>query len=411
MIATISNLYKNAYTGLTKRIWLLSIIMLINRSGAMVLPYMTLYCLKSGYTIEQAGWSVAIYGAGSLVGAFLGGKISDAIGFYYVQFAALFFGGILFLVLGQMNSFLSFAICVFFLSMVNESFRPANATAITHYSTPENITQSFSLVRLAINIGFGLGSAVGGFLASVNYKLLFWVDGCTSICAAIFLIVLLPRVNHRSQKEKIITKNYSAEKKLSPYRDKKFLWFLVFQLLFAICFFQMFSTIPVFFHNDLGLNEFWIGVVMCMNGILIAIFEMVIVFKLEGRQPYLKLIYRGTLLMALSFFLLNIPGVNGFAIAFFSMLIITFAEMLGMPFMNSYYISRSTQQNRGQYAALYTMAWSAAQIIGSSGGTKIAAKAGYANLWWIIGGICLVSAAGYFWLYKKSLTKNATHFQ
>lgn len=83
------------------------------------------------------------------------------------------------------------------------------------------------------------------------------------------------------------------------------------------------------------------------------------------------------------------------------MLLITIAEMVSMPFMNSYYISRSTEGNRGQYAGYYTMAWSAAQVIGSASGTQIAYAAGFNNLWWIIGGICLVTAFG----YNKLLTK------
>jgi predicted MFS family arabinose efflux permease len=45
---------------------------------------------------------------GSIVGALLGGKISDRLGFfYYVQFGALLLGGTMFIVLGQMNSYLS----------------------------------------------------------------------------------------------------------------------------------------------------------------------------------------------------------------------------------------------------------------------------------------------------------------
>jgi len=35
--------YRNAYTGLSRSTWLLSLIMLINRSGTMVVPFMTLY--------------------------------------------------------------------------------------------------------------------------------------------------------------------------------------------------------------------------------------------------------------------------------------------------------------------------------------------------------------------------------
>ena len=166
MLSATANLYRNAYTGLTRRMWLLAIVMLINRCGTMVLPYMTLYCRHIGYSTKQAGYVVGVYGLGSMTGAFLGGKISDRFGFYYTQFFALFCGGMLFILLGQMNSFDSICICTFFLSMVNESFRPANATAIAHYSSSQNRTQSFSLVRLAINLGWGIGGALGGFLAS-----------------------------------------------------------------------------------------------------------------------------------------------------------------------------------------------------------------------------------------------------
>jgi MFS family permease len=89
MLSRTLNLYKNAFTGLTQKIWLLSIVMLINRAGTMVLAFMTLYCNSKGYTIKQGGLVVAIYGIGSIVGAFLGGRISDKVGFYYTQFFAL----------------------------------------------------------------------------------------------------------------------------------------------------------------------------------------------------------------------------------------------------------------------------------------------------------------------------------
>ena len=105
MISATVNLYRNAYTGLNRRMWLLAVVMLINRSGTMVLPFMTLYCKHIGYSTAQGGWVVAIYGIGSLVGAFLGGKISDRFGFYYTQFFSLLCGGFLFITLGQMETY------------------------------------------------------------------------------------------------------------------------------------------------------------------------------------------------------------------------------------------------------------------------------------------------------------------
>jgi predicted MFS family arabinose efflux permease len=399
MFTSTINLYKNAYSGLSKRIWLLAIVMLINRSGTMVIAFMTLYCSKLGYTASQGGMVVAIYGLGALVGAFFGGRISDKLGFYYVQFISLLCGGLLFLLLGQMHTYVSICICAFFLSMVNESFRPANASAIAHYSTPQNRTQSFALVRLAINIGWGIGSAVGGILASINYKFLFLVDGATNIVAAILLLLILPKVTVQQQQVK--PKNTEAVSQIkSPYKDGVFLFFIAFKILFAIAFFQFFTTVPLFFNEKLHLSEFWIGFIMAMNGVLIGLVEMVIVFKLEGKKPYLTLMMYAAVLMALSFLVLLFPNFNGFFIASLCVLIMTIAEMVGMPFMNTFYISRSNESNRGQYAALYTMAWSAAQVFGSSGGSKLATVFGYTTLWWSMAGICVLAAFGYFKLQQ-----------
>ncbi len=400
MLTATVNLYKNAYTGLTRRVWLLATVMLINRSGTMVLAFMTLYINHIGYSTKLAGLVVGVYGTGSLIGAFIGGKISDRFGFYYTQFFSLFCGGLLFITLGQMKTYLSICVCTFFLAMVNESFRPANATAIAHYSTPQNRTQSFSIIRLAINLGWGVGGALGGFLASFNYHLLFWVDGLTNITAALLLLWLLPKVSLAQQRN--INKATPEKQKVKPaYADKGFLYFIGLQVLFATCFFQMFTTIPLYFKEGLHINEFWIGLLLAMNGIIIALVEMVLVFKLEGRKPYLRLMSYGTIIMAFSFFVLNIQFMHSFLIAVLSMLLMTFAEMVSMPFMNSYYISRSSEANRGQYAAYYTMAWSAAQVIGSTSGTQIAHAIGFNNLWWIIGSICLLTATGYHYLQTK----------
>lgn len=397
MISRTINLYKNAYRGLTDKIWLLSIVMLINRCGTMVLAFMTLYCNHLGFTVKQGGLVVAIYGMGAGVGALIGGKISDRFGFYYTQFIALFAGGIMFIVLGQMTTYLSICICTFFLSMINESFRPANATAIAHYSSVQNRTQSYALVRLAINLGWGIGSALGGLLASVNYHLLFWVDGCTNIAAAFMLLLLLPKVT-KYQQQNIGQKELVTNKASSPYRDKKFLYFLGFQLLFALCFFQLFTSMPLFFKEGLHLSEFNIGAVMAANGIMIAIFEMVIVFKLEGKRPYLTLISYGSFFMAISFLLLNLPFANGFLIAAFTIFVITIAEMISMPFMNSFYIGRSSDNTRGQYAGMYTLTWSTAQVIGSFAGAAFVYAYGFTALWFAVSAICMLAGAGFYWL-------------
>jgi predicted MFS family arabinose efflux permease len=404
MIAAAVNLYKNAYTGLTRRIWLLAVVMFVNRCGTMVLPFMTLYCRNIGFTTKQAGWVVAIYGLGSVAGAFIGGKTSDKVGFYKTQVFTLISGGLLFLLLGQMKTYVSICVCTFFLSMVNEAFRPANSTAIAHYSNASNRTQSFSLVRFSINIAWGVGSALGGLLAAINYKLLFWVDGFTNIGAAVLLLLLLPKVSLKEQQREPAEKK-ETQMASSPYRDRVFLFFIFFHIVFSLCFFQLFTTVPMFFKEGLHLNESVIGVVMALNGVVIALVEMVIVFKLEGKKPYLIFASAGSVVMALSYFMLNLAVLDGLFVAILSTLTVTLAEMVTLPFMNSYYISRSNESNRGSYAALYTMGWSVAQVIGSSTGAVIAYSIGFENLWWIIGGLSLVASSGFRWIQSVQKIK------
>jgi len=401
MISATARTYRNAYAGLSRETWLLSFIMLINRSGTMVVPFMTLYLTSKemGYSVGEAGYVFGLFGAGAFTGAWLGGRLTDRIGFYPVQLFTLFTGGLLFLVLGQMKTYPLICLFTFLLSFVNEAFRPANSTAIAFYSKTENRTRSYALNRLAINLGWAVGSGLGGILASFNYELLFWVDGFTNITAALIMWLLLKPADYKpvaqSPAEKADT--------LPAYKDKLFMLFIGATVLFASCFFQLFTNLPVYFERELHLSKPTIGLLMAFNGILIAVIEMVLIYRLEGKRPVMFYITRGILLVGLSFLLLNLSGI-GFMLALIMIITVTFGEILSMPFMNSYWITRTQVSNRGQYAALYTMAWSAAQTLGPMGGAQVVQYSNFQVLWYITGGLCF-AAAGIFHLLNKKERK------
>ena len=398
MVNSIFPLYRKAYGGLSAGTWWLSLVMLVNRMGTMVIPFMTMYLTQQdGFSIEKAGFVMSVFGFGAIAGAVIGGKLVDSIGYYHVQLVALVGGGILFIILGQMHSYTSICITTFILAMLNESFRPANTVAVAHYSREENKTRSYSLNRLAINLGWAAGGALGGILASFDYSLLFWVDGISNLLAAVLLyITLSPKRNPATEVKK---KEIKAERK-SAYKDRAYLIFITLTFLFALCFFQMFTTIPVFFKENFNLSVFFIGMVMAMNGLIISFFEMIIVFSLEGRRKSLYYISTGMLLVAVAFLLLNFPSINYHLLALLSMIFITFGEILTMPFMNSWWIGRAQFSNRGQYAALFSVAWASAQAIGPYSGALIAEHGGYKMLWYVIGILCLLLAAFYRRLEK-----------
>jgi predicted MFS family arabinose efflux permease len=403
MLTPLIQSYKNAYTGLSKNSWYLSIVMLINRSGTMVVPFMSVYTIqKLHFTVIQSGWVMAFFGLGAFGGAFLGGKLTDKIGFYDVQVGALFLGGIQFIILGYQHTFISISILTFVLSICNESFRPANSAAIAHYADDTNKTRSYSLNRLAVNLGWAVGGGLGGFLASINYHLLFWVDGCTNIFAAVLLLSLMPR----SQIRKSVKDVAEVVKSAAAHTDGVFLIFIILNTLFSCCFFEFFITQPVFYTIQWHLDSRFIGFLMALNGILIVVIEMVLVHKLDGKRHPLAYISIGVLLTGITFVFLNILPHTAW-IAVLIVVMITFGEIIAMPFMNSFWVSRTTSSNRGSYAAIYGMSWSAAQIIAPAVGARIIASGGFNSLWWVFAMICLFVSVGYYVMKKLTHTSKS----
>jgi predicted MFS family arabinose efflux permease len=370
--------------------------MFVNRSGTMVIPFMMVYLTqKLHYSIAQAGFVMAMFGMGSILGAFAGGRLADRIGFYPVQFWSLFLNGVMFIVLGQMKSLMQISACIFILSTVGESFRPANASAIAVYSDESNRTRSYSLNRLAINLGFSIGPAMGGFLSSISYQWLFWVDGFTCMLAAVLLRLFLKPVKTKLNSSHQEIKNSKED---SVYKDATYLRFMFCVFMVAFCFMMLFSIVPVYYKEQVHMKESLIGIVLAMNGLLIAIAEMILVYKIEGRRPATFYIGLGAFLIGVSYLTLNIAAT--ISIVFLSMIIITVGEMLMFPFINTYWVARSKGHNRAQYASIFTISFSLAHVLAPTLGSQIINHFGYHALWYIIAGICTLAAI-FFYSFGK----------
>ncbi len=392
MIKSSIAVYRNAYLGLSGATWWLALVMFVNRAGTMVLPFMTVYLREQKhYSIAEAGWEIALFGTGAILGNFMGGKLTDQIGFSQVQFWSLLINGILFIFLGKMQTFWQIGGCMFVIGVVGEAFRPANATAIAFYSLPENRTRSYSLNRLAINLGFSIGPAVGGLL---SFQYLFWVDGLTCILASVCLKAALPSVNIERKEHE-----HKEKKGSSVWQDKVYLRFAFFVFLSALCFLQMFSLLPIFYKEHLDLSKPVIGLVLGMNGFVIVLIEMVLVFKLEGRRSPVQYISLGAFLMGLSYLMLNLP-LAGLSLAVCAMFTITAGEMLMFPFINAFWVSRSNEHNRGQYASLYSMAFACANIIAPTFGSQVVQHSSYRVLWYTVFILCTIASIG-FYNFKK----------
>jgi len=392
-------LYRQAFSGLSRDGWLLAAAMLINRSGTMVVPFLSLYLTRSlHFDLAYAGYAMMSFGFGSVLGGFLGGRLSGRLGFRSIMLFSLFSSGLLFILLGFVRSFPLFCLTSFVLALVSDCFRPATSMAVAAYSTPETRTRTYSIQRLAVNLGWGTGLALGGWLASISYGMIFWVDGITSLLACVFIWAFLrqPVVAVASDEDKEASKGDGA----TAWRDGPYLFFILLATLFAISFNLDSTGLPLFYKEVVGLDERQFGWIMSLNGIMIAGMEMVMVYLLEGRRSDLYYVRAGVALLALSYVvLLFLPHLQWVMVL--NMVLMTLGEMMAIPYMNTFWVNRSRDHNRGDYAGLWTMSWSVASISAPLIGTQVIKHLGFDALWITGMGICLLIFVGFLILRNR----------
>jgi len=370
--------YIESFKGLSKEVWWLALITLINRAGTMVIPFLSLYLIEDlDFTLINVGWVMSAFGCGSVIGSWIGGKLTDQIGYYKVMLRSLITTGVLFIALQYLTTFYAFCMGIFIIMLVADMFRPAMFVALSAYSKPENKTRSVTLIRLAINLGFSAGPAVGGLIiTTMGYGGLFWVDGITCVLASILLMkVLHPKATKTI--DKIAIKN-----PVSAYKDYSFLLFLVGMLFFGIVFLQYFSTMPLYYKEVHFLSELEIGIILGFNGFLIFLLEMPLIKWLENSK-YTKtsLMIFGAFLTGLSFIVLNLTTWSGILII--GMLLMTLGEMIAFPFSNAFAMDSAKKGNQGEYMALYSIAFSVAHIFGHNAGMQMVSKIGFDNTWYV----------------------------
>ena len=382
--------YTDSFKGFRKEIWILSLVSLINRAGTMVIPFLSLYLTSDvGMSMAQVGWVMTVFGVGSLIGSWLGGKLSDSIGFYPTMLWSLMLSGVAFIALQYVQTFEMFCLAILVLMIILDTFRPALFVSLRSYSKPENRTRSVTLIRLAINLGFSAGPAIGGLIiATIGYNGLFWVDGLTCIVAGILILLLLDKKESEEQVQE--TKHADSELR-SPYKDKAYLLFLVTVLLVGITFLQYFSTVPLYYRDVHNLSEQSIGLLLALNGVIIFLVEMPLVKSIEdfGWSVY-KTLFISIVLLAISFLVYNLVPWAGILLV--GMVLMTVGEMINFPFANRFAMDRSDTGKAGSYMALYTIAFSIAHIIGHNAGLQSIANFGYEFTWYVAAGLLVIAA-------------------
>jgi predicted MFS family arabinose efflux permease len=421
MMKTLLTALLKSFSGIPRIIWLLSAVSLINRTGTMVVCFLTIYLTQQlGFDLRSAGYVLVFYGFGTMCGLYIGGWLTDKIGFRGVQMWSLVLAGVTVIGTMYVREFCPMCVMVFLFAFFGDAFRPANQVAIRMNSDDATRTRSFSLLRVAVNLAISVALIGGGLLVKLGWAWLFWVDGLTCFAAAILLFIFVKEKKGTPQykTEKTVKndqkeenprnnalKNVENATEISAYKDRDYLFFVFLTLIGATVFLQIMWTVPVFFKEIYHWNEAQIGLATSLNALIVTTVEMPLIFRIENRRSAMWFVRLGIVLYGVSHLAFFLPTNWAVLAVVLYMIPASLGEIFVMPFSTSWATKRAGTTRQGEYMGLYGMAYSVSNVLGPFIGTQVIAAFGYSALWILLSAMSAVAFGGFWHLEQKNSVK------
>ncbi len=364
--------------------WVLFAGSFVNRLGTFVLPFMTLYLTRTGYSATQAGVAIAAYGLGGLIAMMGGGLIADRIGRRNTIAISMFGAAAVTVALWRAGSLAEIYPLMFVLAATAELYRPASGALIADLLPSERRVTAFTLYRLAVNVGWACGLAMGGFLIDRSFAFMFLGDAATSAAFGAIALVALPHGRRTARHQE--THLVSARR--SILADRGFLLFLGAVLVTGSVYSQNVATFPLHIHLS-GHPASVFGLLQSLNGVLVVLFELPVI-AWSQRHDRLLVVAGGELLIGLGFFSLlvahSVPALVAMVVVWSA------GEMLESPVASAIAADRAPGHARGRYQSAYGSMFGAAWMIGPIVGTAVF-EHGESTLWVGCGVLGLVAAS------------------
>jgi MFS family permease len=354
---------------------------LVNKIGTFIVPYLALVLLRDFRLGEiQTARLLFSYGVGSVVSILVGGVLTDRLGRRRTLLLSLFGSGLLAVGMGAAPSAGAFVPLLVAFGFLADLYRPAASAVIGDLLPSSQRASGFAGLRMAVNLGWAAGTAIGGLLADWSWRLLFVGDGLTTLAYGALVYAAIPETrpearalsfaeaapDPKSAAGSLVPPPSPAdgparpprpapERQASPLRDGVYLQVTGVAFLFTLIFTSNLCVMPLTVTQAAGYPAVVFGLLAAVNGALIALFELTIVERLRPFRR-LRLAAGGVLLVGLGFGMIGL--VMHWAWFLLAVLVFTSGEILAAPQQMAFVADWAPPEARGRYLSLYQATWS-----------------------------------------------------
>jgi MFS family permease len=363
-------------------VWILFAGVFLNKFGTFVVPFLTLYLTRRGFTTGDAALAIGAYGLGRLGATFIGGHLADTFGRRRTIVLSMVLAAVSMVLLSQARSLPVIVLLTGLASLTGELYLPACSALLADLVPEHQRVTAYSAYRMAFNAGWAFGPATAAFLAAHSFVWLFVGDALTSALFGVVAWWGLPRGVRSAQAEVGWGEAWGVIR-----RDRRIHQVALATVFIGLVIHQLISSYGLHV-TSLGYTDATYGALLSLNGVLVVLFELPLT-TWSRRFPARRMMALGYLLMGLGV-VLN-AGFHGLPALVIGMAVFTFGEMVFAPVAIAYVASLAPPRMRGRYMGAWGFSNSLSLMLAPGLGLMVYARSPVAL--WLGCGVFAVLAA------------------
>jgi MFS family permease len=298
-----------AYAGLDRRIWTLAAVRGANTMGlSLVLAFMGLYLVtERGVSGLHYG---LIYFTANMCQALTStyaGQLSDRIGRRRLMVSTLIGRALVIATLGALVLVHApvpvLALVIIVSASLRGGFEPIASAVVADVASPPDRVAAFGLQRMGVNLGWAVGPALGGLLASlIDYGYVFFCAVVPLFVSAI-VTARLEEPPRPAADTPLSVRAALAE----AWSQGELMLLLLCALVFSTVHIQLFATMGLYAKSELGLVEGQIGLLYTINGVLVILLQVPAVSVIR-RLGVNRALVTGCLIYSAAFLVIGAAG-------------------------------------------------------------------------------------------------------
>lgn len=412
-----------------KRVRVLAAGQLVNVLGrSMAMPFLTVYFhVVKGFSLTSVAWGLSLFAATGIVFGLVAGAAADRFGRKPVMLVGMLGGALAMANFVFADTYPRFLLACAVNGMFANFYSPGSRAMVADVTPPERRARAYGMLWMAANVGFGAGVGLGGVLASVSFRLVFFTAAAGSF--AFFLLILLavpetrPGVGALAPSALRVDERGTPRDKTgfqgglralfdwrAPLADRAFLLFVGVDVLFGLAWSQFGSTLPVYAETTVGLSTLLVGVLLGINGLMIVLLQIPSSEAVDRRRRTRSLLWAAATLAA-AFALWALAGVwalplwPAFALMAVGMVAMTTSEMLRTPIQAAFVADLAERggghAHTGRYMGFLDFSMSLGSALGPVAGGALVDAGHPVAVWLALGALMAPAALGLVALRRR----------